>query len=176
MYYTVRKTRRAKRLRLTVHGDGSVCVSAPPRVSLRYIDAFVQEKQDWIARAKAKTLQESAARPWKGTREEYRAYKTKALALVVARLAHCNAIYGLTWKRVRIRNQGTRWGSCSRRGNLSFNYRIVFLAPELVDYLIVHELCHLKEMNHSPRFWALVEQAQPEYKVSRNALRRMTLG
>lgn len=173
MPYSIRQTRRAKRICLTVRSDGSVAVSAPPRVSLRCIDAFVREKEDWIARARAKISREHRAWPWKGTYDEYRANKAKALAIVHDRLAYYNVLYGFTWKRVTIRNQRTRWGSCSRAGALSFNYRVVFLAPELVDYLIVHELCHRKEMNHSPRFWALVAQTQPEYRAHRAALRRI---
>jgi predicted metal-dependent hydrolase len=78
----------------------------------------------------------------------------------------------LNFKHMSIRSQRTRWGSASSRGNLSFNYRIIYLPPELQDLIIAHELCHLREMNHSPAFWALVEKAVPDYKRLRRELRR----
>ncbi|MDB5255287.1 MAG: putative metal-dependent hydrolase [Candidatus Nomurabacteria bacterium] len=94
----------------------------------------------------------------------YNKYKEQARFLVHERLEHFNAHYNFTYHRVSIRNQKTRWGSCSNKGNLNFSYRILFLEPEAQDYLIVHELCHLKEFNHSQRFWDLVSEQSPNYK------------
>jgi predicted metal-dependent hydrolase len=94
----------------------------------------------------------------------YNKYKEQARLLVHHRLLHFNAHYNFAYQRVSIRNQKTRWGSCSSKGNLNFSYRILFLEPEAQDYLIVHELCHLKEFNHSQRFWDLVAQQSPNYK------------
>ena len=94
----------------------------------------------------------------------YNKYKEQARLLVHERLEHFNAHYNFPYHRVSIRNQKTRWGSCSSKGNLNFSYRILFLEPEAQDYLIVHELCHLKEFNHSQRFWDLVSQQSPNYK------------
>ena len=82
-----------------------------------------------------------------------------------------NAHYGFSFGRVAIRDQRSRWGSCSKKGNLNFNYRLLFLPLPLVDLVIVHELCHLKEFNHSSAFWALVEQTIPDLALRRNALR-----
>lgn len=97
--------------------------------------------------------------------------RKKAFDLVCARLEYFNQFYNLKYNKVSIRNQKTRWGSCSSRGNLSFNVKILFLSPELQDYLIVHELCHLKEFNHSKRFWDLVEKQIPNYKYLHNKIR-----
>ena len=105
----------------------------------------------------------------------YLRYKEAARELVKERLAYFNQFYGFSLQRLAIRNQRTRWGSCSKKGNLNFNYRILFLPPALADYLIVHELCHLKEFNHSARFWALVQQMIPEYKTTRRALRNIAV-
>jgi hypothetical protein len=94
-----------------------------------------------------------------------------ARALVHARLAHWNSFYNFRIGRVAIRNQATRWGSCSKKGNLNFNYRIAHLPQPLADYLIVHELCHLGEFNHSPRFHALVARVLPNHRELRRILR-----
>jgi predicted metal-dependent hydrolase len=95
-----------------------------------------------------------------------------ARRLVGSRLFEFNEVYGFRYARISIRSQRTRWGSASSRGNLSFNYRIIFLPPELQDLIIAHELCHLQEMNHSPAFWSLVEKAIPDYRRLRKELRR----
>lgn len=105
------------------------------------------------------------------SRRDYAKYKEVARALVQGRLADFNQVYGFTWGRVAIRNQKSRWGSCSKKGNLNFSYRIALLPRELADYVIVHELCHLGEFNHSPRFWALVARACPDHRALRARLR-----
>jgi len=97
-------------------------------------------------------------------RKQYEDNKESARVLVHERLLYWNQFYNYRYHRVAIRNTRSRWGSCSSKGNLNFNYRILFLPPELQDYLIVHELCHLEEMNHAPQFWQLVERHIPEYK------------
>jgi predicted metal-dependent hydrolase len=106
-------------------------------------------------------------------KRHYAEHKEAARELCHARLEHYNQHYKLTYNRVAIRNTRSRWGSCSSKKNLNFNYRILFLPPELRDYLIVHELCHLQEMNHAPQFWALVAQQAPDYKQSIKALRAL---
>jgi predicted metal-dependent hydrolase len=103
--------------------------------------------------------------------QNYLKHKQKALGIVQERLQHFNKFYGYKWNRIFIKNQKTRWGSCSKKGNLNFNYRIALLPPEAADYIIVHELCHLKEFNHSQNFWNLVKVAIPNYKEIRNNLK-----
>ncbi len=104
-------------------------------------------------------------------RTHYLEHKEAARRLITERLRVWNAHYGFSFGRVAIRDQRSRWGSCSKKGNLNFNYRLLFLPLPLVDLVIVHELCHLKEFNHSSAFWALVEQTIPDLALRRNALR-----
>jgi predicted metal-dependent hydrolase len=105
-------------------------------------------------------------------RQGYLAYKEQARQIATERLAHFNQFYNFTYGRISIRSQKTRWGSCSKRGNLNFNYRIALLPPHLADYIIVHELCHIGQFNHSRDFWNLVAKADPEYKAHRAELKK----
>jgi predicted metal-dependent hydrolase len=111
----------------------------------------------------------------RGSDAHYRAHKERARALVHERLAYWSAHYECSYGRVAIRDQRTRWGSCSSKQNLNFNYRIVFLPPHLADYIIVHELCHLKVFNHSPTFWNLVAETAPNYKACRMELKKIVV-
>ena len=103
--------------------------------------------------------------------KHYVAHKEQARQEIIARLEHFNQHYGLSWNRVAIRNQRRCWGSCSSLGNLSFSYKVMFLPPRLRDYIVVHELCHLKELNHGRNFWALVAEQVPDYKDCTRELR-----
>ena len=103
--------------------------------------------------------------------KHYTEHKEAARALVRSRIEHFNAHYGFTYNRVAIRNQRRCWGSCTSLKNLNFSYRLLFLPPELSDYVIVHELFHLAELNHSKNFWSLVAETIPEYQLHRKALR-----
>lgn len=92
--------------------------------------------------------------------------------MVHARVRHYNAVYNFTYARIFIKNTKSRWGSTSSRGNLNFNYKLLFLPPAVADYIIVHELCHLAHFNHGPQFWALVARAVPNHRTLRSELRR----
>lgn len=103
--------------------------------------------------------------------KKYLENKEKAREVVTARLEYFNKHYNFDYKKVSIRNQNSRWGSCSSRGNLNFNYRIVLLPSHLIDYIVVHELCHIGQMNHSQKFWGLVGEILPEYEKLVSELR-----
>ena len=102
--------------------------------------------------------------------KHYLEHKEIARELTLGRLAHFNQHYNFTWKRVAIRNQRTCWGSCTSLKNLNFNYKIIFLPSHLQDYLIVHEMCHLEELNHSQSFWDKVAEVLPEYRKHKKEL------
>jgi predicted metal-dependent hydrolase len=106
----------------------------------------------------------------KGSRAEYLLMKEQARELVTRKLAEFNLFYNFKFNSVAIRNQRSRWGSCSRQGNLSFNYRLALVPEALVDYVVVHELCHLGEFNHSKDFWDLVAETIPDHQARRKQL------
>ena len=108
-------------------------------------------------------------------RKKYLENKEQARALILQRLEYFNSFYNFKYNLVSVRDQKTRWGSCSSKGNLNFNYKILFLEPDLADYIIVHELCHLKEMNHGVNFWQQVELQCPDYKLKMSRLRLIRL-
>lgn len=175
--YEIVESARAKHVRISVDANGRVLVTKPVRVSLAKVEKFVTEKMEWIESARAKAHRRRGGlpllelpRPRKGSKA-YTEARVKARALVLDRLQFFNEKYHTIYGSVSIRNQKTRWGSCSGKNNLSFNYRIVFLPPELADYIIVHELCHTIEHNHSPRFWAQVARTLPNHLELRKTIR-----
>ena len=167
----IRKSSRAKRMSIAVHRDGSVVAVQPARVGLERFLKLLQEKFVWIEETLKKFNGRTSLISLRHSASERATLSRSARQIVEDRLIHFNQFYNFEYKRIVIRNQKTRWGSCSSRGNLNFNYRIALLQPELQDYLIVHELCHLKEFNHSRNFWKLVEQQIPNYKILHKALK-----
>jgi predicted metal-dependent hydrolase len=109
----------------------------------------------------------------KGRAAHYREHKERARELAHVRASHFAAAYGVQYIRIAIRNQKSRWGSCSEKGNLNFHYKIALLPPHLVDYVVVHEVCHLREFNHSRAFWDLVAQNVPAHVAARRELRQI---
>ena len=170
--YTIRKSPRARRVRMAVYPDGRVVVTLPSRASESHADRFVREKSAWLL-SKIKRFGELPLRsPRRHSRAEYLGYKEAARTLVHERIAYLNQIYRFRFNRVSIKNQKTCWGSCSKKANLNFNYRIVLLPVHLADYVIVHELCHLAELNHSRKFWDLVARSMPDHASARAELRK----
>ncbi len=161
--YTVRKSKRAKRLRLAVYCDGNVVVTTPVGVQKFIIQDFILEKRQWIYEKLRffRSVDTQTIRTF--SEDDYLLYKNAALDLVTQRVEHFIKIYGYSYNQINIKNQKTRWGSCSKKGNLNFNYKIIFLPQAVRDYIIVHEICHLMEFNHSKKFWQLVEKALPGY-------------
>ena len=106
---------------------------------------------------------------------EYAKYKNAAQNLVENKIGYFNDFYKFNVNKITIKNQKTRWGSCSRKGNLNFNYRLALLPEYLSDYIIVHELCHLGELNHSPKFWDLVAKTIPHYKKIKREFKKIRL-
>lgn len=158
----VRSNRRT--ISVEIKPNLQVIVRAPSRMRDGDIQCFLREKQAWIQKhlQTMRTRGEGAEPPF--TAEELQNWMDEALEDIPQRVAKFAPIVGVTVGRISIRSQRTRWGSCSAKGNLNFNC-LLMLCPEKVrDYVVVHELCHRKELNHSPAFWSLVEDVMPEYK------------
>lgn len=175
--YELRESAQARHVRISVDSGGRVVVTKPLRTSMHSVERFVEEKRTWIEQTLQKASRKRGglpllplARPRKGSKA-YKEARAQARALVTERLKFFNETYKTQYGTISIRDQKTRWGSCSHRNNLSFNYRIVFLPSELADYIIVHELCHTIEHNHSPRFWAQVARALPNHLLLRKTIR-----
>jgi len=222
--FELRRSARAKRLRLQIESDKPQLVLVVPRYVLKFqIDSFISRQTPWIEKNWKKVEKSMILKPkrknqdgdtyfyfgeplslrlipsvsWKSsiklngnqleitlhkaisqtegrkaikkTVEEF--YKTKASEVIHDRLEFFNEHYGLEFKRVTFRNQKTRWGSCSAAKNLNFNWRLIMAPIEIIDYVVVHELCHLKYMNHSAAFWKLVSEEVSDYKEKRKWLK-----
>ncbi len=172
MRYTIKRSSRARMMRLAVYPDARVVVTAPQLFGFGAIERFVIKHSDWISRHVERARTRTVVRIKRGEIPEL---KRRALALASVRCSHFGTVYGLTYKKISIRAQKTRWGSCSRDGNLSFNYKVAVLPTHIADYIIVHELCHRAEMNHGRKFWHLVEKAIPQHRAVRRELRRIAV-
>jgi len=172
--YTVKKHRKAKRLKLAIYCDGSCVVTAPWWISMEKVDKFVRQNAEWVIE-KMRKMKRIGRQSMFATsnREEYLKLRETARNLVKKRLEIYNEYYGFKYSRIAIRDTKTRWASCSSKGNLNFNYKILFLPLRYADYIIVHELCHLKEFNHGKRFWNLVAETIPEHERIREKLKAM---
>lgn len=173
--YTLKISIRARRIRFVVYGGGELVVTVPRNFRELDLERFMREKASWILK---KTREFKGVKKPLSEKDEQHAFLTHRLTtleLVRKRLEYFNNIYNFAFSKIRIKSQRTCWGSCSRRKNLNFNYRLAFLPAHVVDYVVVHELCHLGEFNHSRNFWALVGKAIPDYLNIRKELRRHSM-
>lgn len=164
---------RARRYVIRVRPDGTVRVSVPRGGSRREALAFAERERDWIDRERRRVADEQAlARSLAPPPEVERALRAKAVRELPARVAELADRHGLAVARVSVRNQRWRWGSCSRAGHICLNWRLVIMPDWVRDYVILHELMHLRRLDHSPRFWKLVAAACPHYEAARAWLRQ----
>ena len=167
MKVTVIKSNR-KTVSIQVNVDMSVTVRAPRWAKNKDIDKILQEKEAWIHKhieqiRKQRAVYE-ANKIDKLTDDDIKELTQKALKVIPERVKYYAEFIGVNYGRITIRRQKTRWGSCSSKGNLNFNCLLMLTPPEVIDYVVVHELCHRKEMNHSKNFWNEVEKILPNYK------------
>ncbi len=164
-YRVIRSARRTLAVQITA--DGQVLVRSPYFVSDSRIADFVKSKETWIA----KHWQRGKSPVNKLSEGQLRSLKDRAAEEISDRVVYYAPLLGVTYGRITIRHQKTRWGSCSAKGNLNFNCLLMLAPSRVLDYVVIHELCHRKEMNHSPAFWVLVERFCPDYRQSRKWLK-----
>jgi predicted metal-dependent hydrolase len=174
MEYKIKKSKRAKRIRISISHDKGIVVTIPRGFSERIADKFIKEKEDWI-KSKMKLYSGIERNQIKSSKKDYLNRKEEVRSLILKRISFLDLDKDFKFNRIAIKNTKTRWGSCSMKKNLNFNYRMIYLPENLIDYIIVHELCHLKEMNHSKNFWDLVSNYCPECKECRKELKKYLL-
>ena len=166
-YILVRSNR--KTISIVIRPTGEVEVRCPKRCSKRDVEAFLVSKGAWIQGHLEKIAERPAVTALSET--EQKALAKLAAQVLPSKVQHFAAVIGVSYGRITIRSQRTRWGSCSAKGNLNFNCLLMLCPEEVMDYVVIHELCHRKEMNHSPAFWAEVETYCPDYRIHRKWLK-----
>lgn len=177
IYLQVIRSNR-KSIGLEIRSESDIRVRIPIRLSDRELKRFVGEHKDWIFEKVNLTEEwknrriDTGAPEWKSlSKKELQEIKEK----FISRVAYFSEIMKVSVGRITIRNQKTRWGSCSTKGNLNFNYQLYYLPDELLDYVVVHELSHRRHMDHSSAFWAEVGTYCPDYRTLRKNLKQYSL-
>ena len=162
-----------KSVAIQIKPDGTVVLRAPYGVPKRELNRILEEKSAWIEAHMQEITERKAEQKDipKFSMQEIKELADKALVYIPERVKYYAPIVGVNYTRITIRNQKSRWGSCSSKGGLNFNCLLMLTPPEVIDYVVVHELCHRKEMNHSKAFWAEVEKVLPDYKSAKRWLK-----
>ena len=166
--YSNRKT-----LAIQITSDSRVRVRAPRQMSRAEIESFLTEKESWVLKHLRNMTQTGTSDPASSplSDSDLLLYIHMAPEIFTRQVCFYANRMNVSYGRISIREQKTRWGSCSSAGNLNFNWRLIFAPPAVLDYVVVHELAHRKEMNHSAAFYAIVEQVLPDYRSSQKLLR-----
>ena len=168
---------RRRTLGLEVRADGRVILRAPKGLSNQAVMDFVKERQAWIVGKWFETeriRRQKAERPPRDYEQNPALevqYRKEARRRITERAAYFAEKMGVDYGRIAIKAAKTRWGSCSAQGNLNFHWKLILMPPAILDYVVVHELAHRIEMNHSPRFWTQVERILPDYRERRRWLK-----
>ena len=165
MEYSIIRSRR-KTVSIQISPRGEIQVRCPLKMGERQIRQFVESKRSWIEAH----LPKEPGKPT-FTEEELCQMAEQAKTVIPERVQFFAERMGVTYGRITIRSQKTRWGSCSAKGNLNFNCLLMQMPEEVLNYVVVHELCHRKELNHSACFWAEVERVMPDYRIHRKWLK-----
>ena len=158
---------------INIKPGGEITIRAPRLMPVPMVLSFVKEKEAWIVKTYLKQRELTPALEEKShqTLALEKRYRDAATDFIPKRVEYYHTFTGGNYSKITIRDQKTRWGSCSASGTLSFSFRLMMAPPRVLDYVIVHELCHLTHMNHSKEFWNMVESILPDYKEHRKWLK-----
>lgn len=173
--YAIKVSRRARAMRMTMHRDGQLVVTLPREVNHDRVETFIRQQARWIFKKSEYFKKFPLIQLGSGAESQFSECRGQALARAQEVIRRFNRFYNFSVPRIMVKDQKTCWGSCSKKGNLNFNYRIALLPEHLVDYIIVHELCHRGELNHSAKFWILVARTIPDHQARRKELKRFAL-
>lgn len=171
--FNIKRRARVRYVRLSIDRVGTLTLTAPKSYPFFLLKLFITKKWAWILEKTEQSKNSQSLLAIKHTKAEINHYKKLTKNLVLERLQYYRQFYTFSFKNISVRDQKSRWGSCSSKGNLNFNYRLFLLPPALADYIIVHELCHLQEMNHSRNFWQLVARTKPDYKQLKKEFKKI---
>ena len=171
--YQHRRLHSSSRVRLAVSFGGKINISTPIFFPESKIKDFLFQHADWILEKIAHYKEKESKSIFPVSHKDYLINKSRALRLVREKIAQLNSIYDFRYNKVSIKNTSSRWGSCSKSGNLNFSYKLLYLSDELVVYVVAHELAHLQEMNHGKKFWLLVSKTVPNWKLLRKQLKNI---
>ncbi|MFA6424486.1 MAG: YgjP-like metallopeptidase domain-containing protein [Candidatus Magasanikbacteria bacterium] len=171
--YEHRHLRRSRRVRLAISHGGKISITTPIFFPESRIKEFLLQHEDWILGKVAHYKEKESKSIFPVGRKDFLINKSRALHLVREKLSQLNNIYNFRYNKVAIKNSSSRWGSCSKSGNLNFNYKLLYIPDELATYVVAHELSHLQEMNHGKKFWQLVAKTTPNWQVLRKQLKNI---
>lgn len=176
-YISVIRSKR-RSIGLEVHIDGNVIVRIPNRLSRKQLEDFLDKHKLWIEEKRKYVIDKADSKISTNAKKSNELTHGEIQNIHNAfenKVEYFSKIMGVSVGRITIRNQKTRWGSCSSKGNLNFNYQLYYMPEELMDYVVIHELAHRKHMNHSKKFWAEVAKYCPDYKERKNRLNQYKL-
>jgi predicted metal-dependent hydrolase len=166
----IRSKRKTAVLQITAKGE--LVARVPRFMSVKEVKKFAEKHADWIEKNLSRILADKENAEPAFSDGEIRELKKKARSVIPEKVAYYSELLGVTWGKISIRTQSTLWGSCSMNGNLSFNCLLMLLPEAVIDYVIVHELAHRLQMNHSRQFWTEVEKIIPDYRNRRDFLKK----
>ena len=164
------KREKRKTLAITITPEGSLLIKAPFQMKEKEIERFIGQKRYWIYKQAKRVIEENKHRVCR-SEEEINELREQAREVLTQKTDYYKQILKVDYQRIRIGNQKTRWGSCSSRGTISYNWHLILMPERIMDYVVVHELCHLLEMNHSAAFWKKVSEILPDYQSRRKWLK-----
>ena len=174
LQFALKKSKKAKNIKIEIKKNGEIFLIVPRFIPNFLAVQFLNTKRNWALKKQKEILEKKEKQKIPElSQEDFFKYKKEALKKIQKRVEYFAKKGDFAYGKITIKNNKTNWGSCSAKGNLNFNYRLIFLEPKEMDYIIIHELSHLREMNHSKKFWLEVKKLCPEYKEIRKRIKNI---